>query len=329
MPLPRPTRRRPAVTPRRLFLVCRRPPVSGRLSVWRPPPVGRWLLACALLLLGGAVPARAAPGSAGRPADAPGSFHGARPADPPGSAGTAQPRGSFRWPLDGTPRVTRPFAPPLTPYGPGHRGVDLAAAPGAIVRTAGPGVVSFAGSVAGRGVVVVRHDDGLRTTYEPVVARVRAGTAVRAGDPLGILAAGHPGCPAAACLHWGLLRGSVYLDPLALLGLGRVRLWPLEPGDVAVAVFAEASLSRASRPELRRALRPGRGGPWPARAPPDVGPARGLRARDRHAATGTRTSRRRASAPTPDRRRQARYATASVRSGVPASASRPAGVGRK
>ncbi|MFF4652402.1 peptidoglycan DD-metalloendopeptidase family protein [Streptomyces sp. NPDC001380] len=32
-----------------------------------------------------------------------------------------------------------------------------------------------------------------------------------------------------ACLHWGLLRGRRYLDPLALLGLGTVRLLPSEP----------------------------------------------------------------------------------------------------
>jgi hypothetical protein len=38
--------------------------------------------------------------------------------------------------------------------------------------------------------------------------------------------AGHPGCPAAACLHWGLRRGEVYLDPMLLLGF-RVRLLPL------------------------------------------------------------------------------------------------------
>jgi hypothetical protein len=29
-------------------------------------------------------------------------------------------------------------------------------------------------------------------------------------------------------LHWGLRQGNRYLDPLALLGLGRVRLWPLQ-----------------------------------------------------------------------------------------------------
>jgi murein DD-endopeptidase MepM/ murein hydrolase activator NlpD len=71
------------------------------------------------------------------------------------------------------------------------------------------------------------HPGGLRTTYEPVIATVHTGDAVTAGQSLGALEAGHPGCPVAACLHWGLRRGEQYLDPLALLGLGRVRLLPL------------------------------------------------------------------------------------------------------
>jgi murein DD-endopeptidase MepM/ murein hydrolase activator NlpD len=86
----------------------------------------------------------------------------------------------------------------------------------------------FAGSVAGRGVVSVQHASGLRTTYEPVEPFVVAGAAVAAGAPIGALVAGHAGCPAPACLHWGLRRGDVYLDPLMLLGLGRVRLLPLD-----------------------------------------------------------------------------------------------------
>jgi murein DD-endopeptidase MepM/ murein hydrolase activator NlpD len=140
----------------------------------------------------------------------------------------------FGWPLDGVPAVVRPFDPPPQPWLPGHRGVDLAASPGATVRAAGPGTVAFAGTVAGRGVVSVQHANGLRTTYEPVDASVLAGATVAAGAPIGVLVAGHAGCPAAACLHWGLRRGEVYLDPLALLGFVRVRLLPLdgaqEPG---------------------------------------------------------------------------------------------------
>jgi murein DD-endopeptidase MepM/ murein hydrolase activator NlpD len=130
-------------------------------------------------------------------------------------------------PLGDPPRVTRPFDPPDSPYGPGHRGVDLAGPRGSPVLAAGDGVVVFAGRVAGRPVVSVDHADGLRTTYEPVDAVVGAGARVARGAMLGTLAGGHVGCPADACLHWGLRRGETYLDPLALLRPPRIRLLPL------------------------------------------------------------------------------------------------------
>jgi murein DD-endopeptidase MepM/ murein hydrolase activator NlpD len=132
----------------------------------------------------------------------------------------------YRWPLDGSPAVVRPFAPPPEHWQPGHRGVDLAGAPGVPVRSAGAGVVVFAGEFAGRPVVSVEHDGGVRTTYEPVAPSVRAGQHVEAGTVLGTLMAGHAGCPVAACLHWGLRMGERYLDPLSLLRRGRVRLLP-------------------------------------------------------------------------------------------------------
>ncbi|GAB4047722.1 murein hydrolase activator EnvC family protein [Catellatospora paridis] len=132
----------------------------------------------------------------------------------------------WRWPLAGSPRLVRGFDPPPQPWLPGHRGVDLAAAPESPVLAAGSGTVVYAGMLAGRGVVSVDHPGGLRTTYEPVTPLVKAGDTVTAGIPLGTLTAGHPGCAGTACLHWGLRRGTVYLDPLAVLGLGRVRLLP-------------------------------------------------------------------------------------------------------
>ncbi|MGY1642382.1 M23 family metallopeptidase [Geodermatophilus sp. SYSU D00703] len=128
-------------------------------------------------------------------------------------------------PLDGA--ATRPFEPPPGPYAAGHRGVDLAGGSGSVVLAAGDGVVAFAGVVAGRPVVSVDHPGGLRTTYEPVAATVGAGQAVARGSPLGTLAAGHAGCPVAACLHWGLRRGETYLDPMGLLEPPEVRLLPL------------------------------------------------------------------------------------------------------
>jgi murein DD-endopeptidase MepM/ murein hydrolase activator NlpD len=144
--------------------------------------------------------------------------------DGPGAA----PRGEFGWPLAGFPTVLRRFDAPDHPYGPGHRGVDLGGWGGQSVLAAGDGVLAFTGMVAGRPVISVDHPSGLRTTYEPVVATVSAGQRVARGDIIGRLQAGHPGCSAAACLHWGVRRGQEYLDPLRLLASGRVRLLPVD-----------------------------------------------------------------------------------------------------
>lgn len=130
------------------------------------------------------------------------------------------------WPLDPQPAVVEGFAPPLSPYGAGHRGVDLAGRAGQVVRAAVGGRVTFAGSLAGRGVVVVAHG-ATRTTYEPVRASVAAGDLVAAGDRLGTLQSFASHCAPAACLHWGLIEGETYLDPLTLVGAGPVRLLPL------------------------------------------------------------------------------------------------------
>lgn len=134
----------------------------------------------------------------------------------PAAAAPALPTGS-RWPLDGSVRVLRGFDPPAERWGAGHRGLDLAAAVGQPVRAAAAGRVSFAGMLAGRGVVVVDHGD-LRTTYEPVRASVRVGAVVTAGQALGTLTSGSH-C-SRACLHWGLKDGDTYLDPTLLGGAG-------------------------------------------------------------------------------------------------------------
>jgi murein DD-endopeptidase MepM/ murein hydrolase activator NlpD len=151
------------------------------------------------------------------------------------------PPGSFGWPV-APPHVVRRFDPPAQPWLAGHRGVDLAASPATPVRAAGDGTVVFAGVIAGRGVLSVAHPGGLRTTYEPVTSALHVGDPVRRGQILGTLEGGHPGCPVAACLHWGLRRGADYLDPLALLGLGPVRLLPLDGhrGPVTAAAAGPA-----------------------------------------------------------------------------------------
>lgn len=131
------------------------------------------------------------------------------------------------WPLDPVPHVVRAFRAPQSPYGPGHRGVDFAGDVGQQVVAIGDGTVAFAGSVAGRGVVVVDHG-GLRSTYEPITPLVPKGARVKAGQPIGSLQLLHSHCAPDACLHLGVKRGGTYLDPLSLLGGRPVRLKPLD-----------------------------------------------------------------------------------------------------
>lgn len=144
----------------------------------------------------------------------------------PSSADEEVPRGE--WPLRPEPEVVERFDPPDTPYGAGHRGVDLLGRVGQVVHAALAGTVTYAGMLAGRGVVVVDHG-ATRTTYEPVTASVGVGTPVGAGAPIGTLDLGSSHCFPRACLHWGWIRNAddTYLDPLLLVGMGPVRLLPL------------------------------------------------------------------------------------------------------
>ncbi|MDI9931312.1 peptidoglycan DD-metalloendopeptidase family protein [Rhodococcus sp. IEGM 1354] len=134
---------------------------------------------------------------------------------------------SFTWPIRPQPRVVTPFDRPEHDWLPGHRGVDLAAADGTSVLAVADGTVVFAGTVAGKPVVSVDHPGGLRSTYEPVTAAVRAGARVRRGDILGSLTPGHDSCPA-TCLHWGIKRGREYLDPTALVRTRPISLKPVQ-----------------------------------------------------------------------------------------------------
>jgi murein DD-endopeptidase MepM/ murein hydrolase activator NlpD len=146
-----------------------------------------------------------------------------------GTRSTAAPGGRARYrpPLAGLLSVLHRFDQPATPYAAGHRGVDLAVTSGQPVLAARSGRVQFAGPVAGRGVVVIAHSDGIRTEYEPVSAVVHAGDTVQTGQVIGRILGTHDMCRPASCLHWGARRGDLYIDPMLLLNpLGPVRLLP-------------------------------------------------------------------------------------------------------
>ena len=137
----------------------------------------------------------------------------------------------YRAPLEAPTSVVRPFDPPEQPWLPGHRGVDLAAGPGAVVVAPAEGTVTFAGEVAGRGVVTVTHPDGRRSSVEPVRPGVVAGEVVAGGTPVATVdGTAHADASAAdvPLLHWGVrLRDGTYVDPWSLLpGEGPVVLLP-------------------------------------------------------------------------------------------------------
>ena len=147
------------------------------------------------------------------------------------AAGLTQPnpaQGAKQWDWPMNPaQLSLGFDRPAQNWLPGHRGVDLIGQSGDKVLAAGNGVITFAGLVAGKGVVVIKHGK-LRTTYEPVTASVIVGSRVRVGDVIGTLSPGESHCSTqttVSCLHWGLLQGEKYLNPLSLVQK-RVRLLP-------------------------------------------------------------------------------------------------------
>ncbi|WP_310648377.1 M23 family metallopeptidase [Clavibacter michiganensis] len=165
------------------------------------------------LLVGGTTPGPTARASADAPTGS--------------SSDAATPR--WIWPVDPPHTVTRPFQAPTTPYGPGHRGIDIAVSPGGEVRAPAAGTVSFAGVVVDRPVVSIRHADGYVSSVEPVVPLVAAGDAVVAGQVIGTLAASPRHEPDGG-LHLGARLHGDYVDPALLLAaLQHAVLLPLDP----------------------------------------------------------------------------------------------------
>jgi murein DD-endopeptidase MepM/ murein hydrolase activator NlpD len=178
---------------------------------------------------------------------------GSRAEPPLAKTSTATPSDSAQWrsPVGGLDLLTR-FDPPPQPWLPGHRGVDLAASQGLPVTAAGAGTVVFADDLAGRGVISIVHANGLRTTYEPVEPLVAAGDTVTVGQTIGYLQPGHASCTGTACLHLGLKRGPLYLDPMLLFGSGKVRLLP-RPGRAERSVEHEPELASTKSATLQSA----------------------------------------------------------------------------
>lgn len=217
------------------------------------PGRGRRLLLALLVLLVAAgsssasAPARlaaasAAPAAMPAGASAPVAF-AERPSllEPAPDAGRVP---ALRMPVAGP--VVRGFEARAGPYGPGHRGIDIATPAGSNVGTPAAGRVVFAGPVAGSTWVSLLVAPGVVVTLGPLLdpavakgrflrANARVGQAApghRAGDPAGTVASAQ-----GAALHLSVRVDGVYVDPLAyLVDRPRPRLAPLlAPGGLPEA----------------------------------------------------------------------------------------------
>jgi murein DD-endopeptidase MepM/ murein hydrolase activator NlpD len=109
--------------------------------------------------------------------------------------------------------VLRPFEQPEHDYGAGHRGIDIAAITGVIVTSPAPGIVLFAGRVAGRSILTIDHGGGVVSSYDPALASVSVGDVVAPGQPVAVLEGAAQHCDT-GCLHVGVRRQGEYIDPL-------------------------------------------------------------------------------------------------------------------
>ena len=137
----------------------------------------------------------------------------------------AAPEPVWVWPVSHGKQVVREFDAPNSPWGAGHRGIDLAARAGDDVIAPVSGVVYFSGSVVDRGVLTIKTGSGQLVTLEPVDAHVASGR-VRAGQLVGTVSTGH--CDG-GCLHIGLRVDGEYRSPARELGIStRAVLRPLD-----------------------------------------------------------------------------------------------------
>jgi murein DD-endopeptidase MepM/ murein hydrolase activator NlpD len=122
----------------------------------------------------------------------------------------------WTWPVAGP--VIRGFDLPDDPYGPGHRGMDIAATVGTTIVAPADGTVAFAGPVGGRLFLTIDHGAGVSSTYSWLTANlVRKGAAVTRGQPVALTGWGHPGA-LVPHLHFGVKLDGGYVDPYAYLG---------------------------------------------------------------------------------------------------------------
>jgi murein DD-endopeptidase MepM/ murein hydrolase activator NlpD len=129
-------------------------------------------------------------------------------------------------------QATNHFRQPNSDWGAGHRGIDYSADEGEGLQTPLGGVITFSGQVFGRPVVVLRHENGLSSEFEPVCLNADLARGQRL-DPrvqfASVCFLGDNSHCSSTCLHWGIKTPNQgYLSPERFLGsLSPSRLSPI------------------------------------------------------------------------------------------------------
>ena len=136
----------------------------------------------------------------------------AQPTEPSGAQVAWQP------PLSAPLVLVTPYFQPTSDYSAGHRGVDYRVNLSQPVFAPTAAQVWFAGKVVDRSVLSLRTSDGQLLEFEPACTDLRAGTWVKAGQPVASICDADPSysqhCLMARCMHYSLRTSEGYLSPL-------------------------------------------------------------------------------------------------------------------
>ena len=115
-------------------------------------------------------------------------------------------------PMKSSFHLTQAFDLPSSPWGSGHRGIDIVAQTGTETYAPASATVKFVGRVVDRDVITLELHQDLLVSMEPVKSDLQVGDQVVRGQHIGEVASG--GHCAMHCLHIGVRAFGEYVNPL-------------------------------------------------------------------------------------------------------------------
>ncbi|MFW0110238.1 M23 family metallopeptidase [Rothia sp. P13129] len=143
-------------------------------------------------------------------------------AEPSPTSSTSVHHREHQWvsPVSEPLEVLRAFQKPQQRWAKGHRGVDIVAH--GSIRAPMSGKIIFSGKVVDRYVITIEHEDGYKSSFEPVTQAKETGETVSIGEVIAQVDETVQHCPQ-RCIHWGVRQNIAgeweYINPLTLLFL--------------------------------------------------------------------------------------------------------------